>query len=74
MMTNPLREDYIRRKRWCEKGLANLGKRGREKYTRGKEREIAKKKEAQHLARDSMANTLRGIRFKLGCKFLHLGC
>jgi len=53
--------------------LANLGKRGREKYTRGKERKIAKKKEAQHLARDSMRNTLRGIRFMLGRKFLHLG-
>jgi len=39
MMTNPLREGYISRKRWCERGLEkNLG-RERESDTREKRRE-----------------------------------
>ena len=40
MMTNPLREGYIRRKRWCEKGQTNLGGGGGER-----ERVIHERKE-----------------------------
>ena len=50
MMTNPLREGYISRKRWCERWLEkNLG-RERERYTREKKRETVKEKEARYIA------------------------
>ena len=56
-MANPLREGYKKRKRWCERGLENLGERERERYTRGNEREIAKEKEVRYVVRDSTRNT-----------------
>ena len=33
MMANPLREGYKKRKRWCERGLENLGERETESDT-----------------------------------------
>ena len=43
-MTNPLKEDYKKGNRWCERGLENLGKRERERERESDMREEKREK------------------------------
>ena len=66
MMTNPLREVYKKGKRWCERGLANLGRETESDKWEQKKREIGKEKEAQYIASRLYGKHTEGDKIQVG--------